>query len=390
MRKRKGEMQRSGRTLTPTAVEERDGRGGKGFFACYLLASLSPRHKGHTYIGFTVNPSRRIRQHNGEIGSGAWRTKSRRPWEIVLCIYGFPTNVSALQFEWAWQHPTESLTMRKAAASFKSLSGIPNKIKLAYTMLTLHTWQSMNLTVNFFSTKHMKHTAGCPGLPKQMKVQICSMDELPCYSGIDQSVYHDEDEWDDNGRGCREIGYINKSSKEGVADMVDHCSVYLSSEGLADIVDRHSVGHSDSTARRTDSGLGLKEHYSTAELDFTSSTDDCTTSFCQVDYLERNIASSVKNALGDNISTERNAINKDSYAAVEVCTDQWSMQSLELSPAVRVRHVIQPLSHEEVEVIDSCITSPDCRTKACSKKRRLSIISPEIVDLTRSPMFVQS
>lgn len=23
----------------------------KGFFACYLLCSLSPRHKGHTYIG---------------------------------------------------------------------------------------------------------------------------------------------------------------------------------------------------------------------------------------------------------------------------------------------------------------------------------------------------
>lgn len=31
-----------------------DGDGGeskKGFFACYLLVSLSPRHKGHTYIG---------------------------------------------------------------------------------------------------------------------------------------------------------------------------------------------------------------------------------------------------------------------------------------------------------------------------------------------------
>ena len=44
-----------------------------------------------------MNPRRRIRQHNGEIGCGAWRTKKRRPWEMVLCIYGFPTNVSALQ-----------------------------------------------------------------------------------------------------------------------------------------------------------------------------------------------------------------------------------------------------------------------------------------------------
>lgn len=46
---------------------------------------------------FTVNPRRRIRQHNGEIRSGAFRTKKRRPWEMVFCIFGFPTNVSALQ-----------------------------------------------------------------------------------------------------------------------------------------------------------------------------------------------------------------------------------------------------------------------------------------------------
>jgi len=46
-----------------------------------------------------------------------------------------------LQFEWAWQHPVESLAVRKAAVEFKSLSGIANKIKLAYTMLTLPSWQ---------------------------------------------------------------------------------------------------------------------------------------------------------------------------------------------------------------------------------------------------------
>jgi structure-specific endonuclease subunit SLX1 len=47
----------------------------------------------------------------------------------------------ALQFEWAWQHPTESLAVRKAAAEFKSLGGIGNKVKLAYTMLNLPSWE---------------------------------------------------------------------------------------------------------------------------------------------------------------------------------------------------------------------------------------------------------
>ncbi|KAJ3704512.1 hypothetical protein LUZ61_008217 [Rhynchospora tenuis] len=165
-----------------------------GFFACYLLCSLCPRFKSlsRTYIGFTVDPRRRIRQHNGEITCGAWRTKKGRPWEMVLCIYGFPSNITALQFEWAWQHPNKSLAVRKAASNFKSLQGVANKIKLAYTMLNLPAWENLNLTVNFFSTKYSKFTADCPKLPSQMKFDICEMDEVPCYS--EDSFSHGNDE----------------------------------------------------------------------------------------------------------------------------------------------------------------------------------------------------
>ncbi|KAL8258839.1 hypothetical protein R6Q59_026792 [Mikania micrantha] len=192
MRKRKGRQPELTETLIHPNGEDGEYSGHRsedseeddksGFFACYLLTSLCPRYKGHTYIGFTVNPRRRIRQHNGELCSGAWRTKKKRPWEMVLCIYGFPTNVAALQFEWAWQHPVESLAVRNAAVGFKSLGGLANKIKLAYTMLTLPTWNNLNLSVNFFSTKYTKHYAGCPTLPTQMRVYIRSMDELPCYT----------------------------------------------------------------------------------------------------------------------------------------------------------------------------------------------------------------
>ncbi|XP_022964936.1 structure-specific endonuclease subunit SLX1 homolog isoform X1 [Cucurbita moschata] len=178
--------------------DEERGNEGNRFFSCYLLASACPRYKGHTYIGFTVNPKRRIRQHNGEIRCGAWRTKRKRPWEMVFCIYGFPTNVSALQFEWAWQHPNESLAVRSAAATFKSLSGIANKIKLAYTMLTLPAWCSLNITVNYFSTKYMNNAAGCPSLPGHMRVQVSPIDELPCYSEGDRCVLENENDWEYN------------------------------------------------------------------------------------------------------------------------------------------------------------------------------------------------
>lgn len=73
-----------------------NGKNGGSFFACYLLTSLNPRFKGCHYIGFTVNPRRRIRQHNGELRSGAWRTHRKRPWDMVLCVYGFSSQVTHL------------------------------------------------------------------------------------------------------------------------------------------------------------------------------------------------------------------------------------------------------------------------------------------------------
>ncbi len=68
---------------------------------CYLLSSTIINR---SYVGYTVNLTRRIRQHNGEIKGGAKGTHYGRPWEIVGYISGFPDRTTALQFEWAIKH----------------------------------------------------------------------------------------------------------------------------------------------------------------------------------------------------------------------------------------------------------------------------------------------
>jgi len=71
-------------------------------YSCYLLKS---EISNKTYFGYTVNITRRLRQHNGEITGGAKKTKIGRPWKLMLYITGFPDSKRALQFEWKVNHP---------------------------------------------------------------------------------------------------------------------------------------------------------------------------------------------------------------------------------------------------------------------------------------------
>jgi predicted GIY-YIG superfamily endonuclease len=67
-------------------------------FSCYCLRSET----GTTYVGFTVNLDRRLRQHNQELSGGA-RATHGKSWKRILSVTGFPTQQAALQFEWKWK-----------------------------------------------------------------------------------------------------------------------------------------------------------------------------------------------------------------------------------------------------------------------------------------------
>ena len=67
----------------------------------YVYCLVSEDTKA-TYVGATVNPERRLRQHNQELVGGARATKRKTGWTF-FCYVGPFEKIPALQFEWRWK-----------------------------------------------------------------------------------------------------------------------------------------------------------------------------------------------------------------------------------------------------------------------------------------------
>ena len=141
-----------------------NGGDGNREYHCYLLRSKDPKHPYKTYVGFTVDPHRRLRQHNGLLKhGGAWRTKrSGRPWEFTCIVHGFRTQKLALQFEWAWQHCDKSKIVRQCIGDTEAKS-IKRKRAYRGQLWSLKTlllrvgplYENQSLTVYFFDKPTM-------------------------------------------------------------------------------------------------------------------------------------------------------------------------------------------------------------------------------------------
>lgn len=94
---------------------------------CYLI-----ENRGATYVGVSPDPTRRLRQHNGEISGGAKYTTSKGAgWSHVCIVEGFRTKREALQFEWAVKHVAP-----------RNAGGLSNRIKKLLTVCAREKWTS--------------------------------------------------------------------------------------------------------------------------------------------------------------------------------------------------------------------------------------------------------
>jgi len=95
---------------------------------CYLLVST----EGQTYVGATIDPRRRLRQHNKEIRGGARATAVRvgegQRWEMFCYVGGFKNKREALQFEWRWKHVSRK-------GEWRGLEPIERRIGALYEIL---------------------------------------------------------------------------------------------------------------------------------------------------------------------------------------------------------------------------------------------------------------
>merc|ERR1712130_67134 len=127
----------------------------EGLHGCYLLHCNNLRFRGRTYIGYTVDPVRRIGQHNGGVArGGARRTSNKGPWDMTLFVYGFPSAIAALRFEWAWQHPKESRRLRHLKQKTRKESAYAYRVRIMAEMLGTPPWSRLPLNVSWLIPKY--------------------------------------------------------------------------------------------------------------------------------------------------------------------------------------------------------------------------------------------
>lgn len=96
---------------------------------------------------------------------------------------------------------------------------------------------SLNLTVNFFSSKNTKFIAGCPSLPSQMKTVVCAMVDLQCQADGPTGPSSEEDGNDIREAQDNDDEELSDSPLRDGFSYSDHCFQQPSSDDQVQTMD---------------------------------------------------------------------------------------------------------------------------------------------------------
>nr|KJB32940.1 hypothetical protein B456_005G269000 [Gossypium raimondii] len=263
-----------------------------------------------------------------------------------------------------------------------------------------------------------------------MKVKVSPMDELPCYTERNEFEYKDDcdnlDEYDEVSDTCETVPetYPNEVvivSADNLHSLI-HEACHEQSEHIEEYgtrkpgessnlgVDMSIAGKESLRGMRfkyaveadedpQPSVKEVKEKPSTTDEEYEKLGDTCTFGvyhrqpfdvICSPVRASSSVFTSLSNeetAEGTNVSIieKECRIQKQFSAFVAASGDQQSWRKekpLTTEVAVLKDHVPSFDVTREPEVIDLLTPSPSYRVRPCTKKRRISKFSPEIIDLT--------
>jgi len=108
----------------------------------------------YNYIGFTVNPNRRLKQHNKELKGGAKYTSKYSNWNYLFIIEGFKTKQEALQCEWKLKHPNNKYisSYKKRIENLNKIFKIGNK----FTSNTINSIEKNDIYIIYINKNYKK------------------------------------------------------------------------------------------------------------------------------------------------------------------------------------------------------------------------------------------
>lgn len=73
-------------------------------YNCFFLYISYHQSPTHTYVGFSINVNRRLREHNRPSNT-TLSSRNHAPWRMILSIHGFDNRMEALNFEYELNLP---------------------------------------------------------------------------------------------------------------------------------------------------------------------------------------------------------------------------------------------------------------------------------------------